>query len=155
GQASIVPDNVQMVLFAPRRARWVRLVLLEAFPGKSWSIGELAIFGTTSDVESGDPIELPALSDPKSSELLERRLRVEVDREPWSNRPLLDLASLYRSRDDRERLEDIERIAASRFEPQTIVDWRFGYDLVFVGYDWRALDPRRFEITYYWRAARK
>ncbi len=156
GQVSIFPDNVQMVLFAPRRARWLRLVLLEAHPERSWSVGEIAIFGTRRDAgESGVPIELPVLSDPTSSEMLERRLRVEVDREPWSNRPLLHLASLYRRRDDRERLEDIERIAASRFEPQTLVGWRFGPDLVFVGYDWRALDPRRFEITYYWCAARK
>jgi hypothetical protein len=156
GQVSIFPDNVQIILFTPHRARWLRLLLVEAYPGHSWSVGELAIFGTPPDAgESGIPFELPVLSDPTSSEALERRLRLEADREPWSNRPLVDLSLLYRRRGDRERLAEIERMAARRFAPQTLVGWRFGRDLVFVGYDSRALGPRRFEITYYWCAARK
>src|SRR5262249_9473851 len=82
GQVSILPDDVQMVLFAPQRARWVRLVLLEAFPERNWSVGELAIFGTRPDAgESSLPLELPVFSDPTSSDVLERRLRLEVDRE--------------------------------------------------------------------------
>jgi hypothetical protein len=156
GQVSIFPDNVQIVLFAPHRARWVRLVLLEPYPGHSWAVGELAIFGARADFgESGVPFELPVLSDPTSSDSIERRLRSEVDREPWSNRPLLDLAGLYQRRGDRERLAEVEQSAARRFAPQTLVGWRLGRDLVFVGYDWRALDSRHFEISYYWCAARK
>jgi F5/8 type C domain-containing protein len=156
GQVSVVPDNVQMVLFAPLRARWLRLVLLDAFPERRWSVGELAILAPANDGRlDGVLLAFPIFSDPRSPEVLERRLRLEADGEPASNRALLELARHYRSRGDREHLAEVDRLTADRFVPQTLVTWRFGRDLVLVGYDWRALDSRRFEITYYWQAARK
>src|SRR5437773_1379181 len=77
GQASVLPDDVQMVLFPPRPARWLRLTLLEPFPDQSWTVAELDVFGRAS---AGPVFQPPVLSDPSSFSVAERRLRREADR---------------------------------------------------------------------------
>jgi hypothetical protein len=75
-------------------------------------------------------------------------------RELDNNRPLVELAHLYRSLGEAEKTREIERLEAAQFRPRARLDWRFGRDLKLLGYDWRALGSRRVEITYYWQAMR-
>ncbi len=102
----------------------------------------------------GAALRLPEFGDPASPALAERRLRLQSAREPESDGPLVELRRLYRSLGEWEKLREIERIEAERFRPAVRVDWRFGRDLRLLGYGWRALGPRRVEITYYWQAMR-
>ena len=151
GQITTVARARQDVLFAARAARFLRLTLLEGDGLHSWSIGELGVFGRGPE---GVAFVEPEFADPTSPELAERRLRLQSLREPESDRSLVELARLYRSLGEAEKAREIERLDAERFRPQVRLDWRFGRDLKLLGYDWRALGPRRVEITYYWQAMR-
>jgi hypothetical protein len=149
GSASVMPDEVQMVLFPPRRARWLRLKLLEAMAERNWSIAELEIFGPGG----ADPIfRPPSYADESSFELVERRLRQRARLEPFSDQPLRELETLYRAQGDVASLGTIEQEEARRFRPQVETDWYFGSSLTLVGYDARKLDERQVELTYYWKA---
>jgi F5/8 type C domain-containing protein/dolichyl-phosphate-mannose-protein mannosyltransferase len=151
GQVTTVTSNTQYVLFPPLSARLLRLTLVENFATYDWSIGELGVFGMGAP---GAALRLPEFGDPASPALVERRLRLQSAREPESDGPLVELRRLYRSLGEWEKLREIERIEAERFRPAVRVDWRFGRDLRLLGYRWRALGPRRVEITYYWQAMR-
>jgi len=151
GQVTTVTSNAQYVLFPPLSARLLRLTLVENFATQDWSIGELGVFGTGAP---GAALRLPEFGDPASPALAERRLRLQSAREPESDGPLVELRRLYRSLGEWEKLREIERIEAERFRPAVRVDWRFGRDLRLLGYGWRALGPRRVELTYYWQAMR-
>jgi hypothetical protein len=146
-----VPSNTQYVLFPPRSARWIRLTLLANFGKYDWSIGELAVFGLGT---GGDLLRLPQFTDPTSPIPTERRLRLQSTREAENDRPLVELRRLYRSLGEWEKLREVERVEAERFRPRIHTAWRFGRDLKLLGYDWRAVGPRRVEITYYWQAMR-
>jgi hypothetical protein len=150
GQVSVLPDDVQMVLFPPRTARWLRLTLLEPFPGQSWSIAELEVFGRTS---AGLVFQPPVLADPSSFAVAERRLRRRLDRELDSNAALLELRALYRRHDDRDGLADLDRLEHERFSPTVRVGWSFGGLLRLLGYDWERVGGR-IDLTYYWQAER-
>ena len=100
GRVSVLPDDVQMVLFPPHTARWLRMSLVESAYGHDWSVAELHVFG----VGRSAGIELPPAIDPGS--------------------------------------------------PAVPVDWSFGGALRLLGYDWRPLGKREFELTYYWQAER-
>ncbi len=152
GQVSVMPDDVQMVLFPPRPARWVRLTLLQAFPGQSWTVAELDVFGQAS---AGPILQPPRFADPSSFEVAERRLLREADRHPESNAALLALRELYSSHGDAERLAAIDRMERERFSPAVPLGWRFGTALKLVGYDRKSVGPRAVELTYYWKAQRR
>jgi hypothetical protein len=141
-----------MVLFQPRPAHWLRLTLVEPFPGESWTVAELFVFGRAT---TGPVFQPPLLSDPSSFAVAERRLRREVDRRPDSDAPLLALRELYRTNGANDRLTEIDRLEKERFSPETRLGWRFGGDLELIGYDRRALGSREFELTYYWKADRR
>ena len=153
GQISVMPDDVQTVLFPPRTARWIRLALVTPNAGYDWSIGELSVLGV-APLESAVLLETPRFGDPRRAEAASRRLRRDVEREPDSSRPLLALELLYRSNGDAARAREVATLLADRFTPRTLVEWRFGHELELLGYDWRPAGPRALEITYYWRAAR-
>jgi 4-amino-4-deoxy-L-arabinose transferase-like glycosyltransferase len=151
GQVSVMPDDVQMVLFPARSARWIRLALLEPNVGFNWSIGEIAVLGV-GPTDAPVRLETPRFGDPERVEAASQRLQRDVEREPDSSRPLRALEVLYRSNGDAAGARQAATLLADRFTPATLVGWQFGHDLEFVGYDWRAAGPRSFEITYYWRA---
>jgi len=151
GEITTVPQNQQDVLFAPLSARWLRLTLLENFGKYDWSVGELTVFGRGDETVA---LRAPEFADPASPALTERRLYLQSLREPGNDGPLVELRRLYRSLGEQEKLREVERLEAERFRPATAIDWRFGRDLKLLGYDWRAVGPRRVEITYYWQAMR-
>jgi 4-amino-4-deoxy-L-arabinose transferase-like glycosyltransferase len=153
GQVSVMPDDVQMVLFQPRPARWIRLALFEPNVGFNWSIGEIAVLGV-GPANTAVRLETPRFGDPQRVEAASRRLRREVEREPDSSRRLRALELLYRSSGDATGARQAATLLTDRFTPATLVEWRFGHELELVGYDWRSAGPRSFEITYYWRAVR-
>ena len=153
GQISVMPDDVQTVLFAPRTARWIRLALIKPNVGYDWSIGELAVLGVAPP-DAAVRLETPRFGDPHRAEAASRRLRRDVEREPDSSRPLLALELLYRSSGDAASAREVAALLADRFTPRTLVVWRFGHELELLGYDWRPAGPRALEITYYWQAAR-
>src|SRR5207249_8800432 len=95
---------------------------------------------------------LPALADPGSPELVERRLRREFALEPSTTRPLLELERLYARIGERDRLAEVQRLAAERFTPAVRVGWTFGGVLRLLGYDARTIDDAKLELTYYWQA---
>jgi hypothetical protein len=152
GQVSVMPDDVQMVLFAPRPARWLRLTLLQAFSGQSWTVAELDVFGQAS---AGTIFQPPRFADPSSFAVAEHRLLREADRHPESNAALLALRELYRDHGEVERLAAIDRMERERFSPAVPLDWRFGAPLELVGYDRKSVGPREVEVTYYWKAQRR
>jgi hypothetical protein len=152
GQVSVMPDDVQMVLFAPRPARWLRLTLLETFPGQIWTVAELDVFG---QAPAGPIFQPPVLADPNSFEVAEHRLRHEMDRHPETNAALRELRELYRTHGDLERVATLDRLQAERFSPAVSLGWRFGDALELVGYDRKTLGSRDLEITYYWKARRR
>ncbi len=152
GQVSVMPDDVQMVLFAPRPARWLRLTLLETFPGQIWTVAELDVLGQAS---RGPIFQPPVLADPNSYEVAEHRLRREIDRHPETNATLLELRELYRAHGEAERAAAIDRLQTERFSPAVSLGWRFGTGLELVGYDRKSSGPRELEITYYWKARRR
>jgi hypothetical protein len=152
GQVSILPDDVQAVLFPPRPARWVRLTLLEPFHGRSWTVAELDVFGPAS---AGPLFQTPVLADPSSFAVAERRLRRELDRHPESDAKLRALRDLYRGHGDAERVAALDRLETERFSPSTPLDWSFGGVLELVGYDEKSLGDRELELTYYWKARRR
>jgi hypothetical protein len=151
GQITTVVRIRQDVLFPPIATRFLRLTLLEGDRKYAWSIAELGVFGPGS--ASAAFVE-PQFADPLSPALAERRLRLQSLREPENDVPFLELRRLYRSLGEAEKAREIERLEAERFRPQIELGWRFGRDLRLLGYDWRALGPRRVEITYYWQAMR-
>jgi hypothetical protein len=51
-----------------------------------------------------------------------------------------------------EGVAEMERLELERFTPRTKVGWDFGGLLTLVGYDFLAVGPREFDVTYYWRA---
>jgi 4-amino-4-deoxy-L-arabinose transferase-like glycosyltransferase len=59
GRVSVLPDDVQMVLFPPRPARWLRIALVEGAYGHDWSVAELHVFG----LGRSQGIELPRVAD--------------------------------------------------------------------------------------------
>jgi hypothetical protein len=152
GQVSVMPDDVQMVLFAPRPARWLRLTLLETFPGQIWTVAELDVFG---NAPAGPIFQPPMYADPNAYEVAVRRLRREMDRNPETNAALLELRELYRSHGQAERMAVLDRAQAERFSPAVSLGWRFGSALELVGYDRKTLGPRDLQITYYWKARRR
>jgi len=152
GQASVLPDDVQMILFPPHPARWLRLTLVEPFPGQSWTVAELDVFGRAS---RGPIFQPPVFSDPSSFAVAERRLRREADRHPESNAALLALGELYRTHDAADRLAEVEHVETEGFSPAIRLGWRFGDALELVGYDARALNGRELELTYYWKTKRR
>jgi hypothetical protein len=152
GSASVMPDEVQMVLFPPRRARWLRLRLLEAPPERNWSIAELEVFGPGG---KDSLFRAPSYADESSFELVERRLRKRERLEPFSDQPLRELETTYRAEGDVASLRMVAQEEARRFRPQVEVNWHFGSLLTLVGYDARKLDERQVEITYYWKAEQK
>jgi Dolichyl-phosphate-mannose-protein mannosyltransferase len=87
--------------------------------------------------------------------LVEERLRMQIERIPWSDRAIEALRGLYHDARRDEDVAALDRLKASRFSPRIRVDWRFGGGLRLVGYDFEALDPRHLEITYYWRAEKR
>jgi hypothetical protein len=151
GQVTTVPRNTQTVLFPPRTARALRLTILENRFDFNWSIGELAVLGPAKATAA---LRLPEFADPMSPSLLERRLRSQIEREPQTNAPLVELRRLYQSLGETDKLSEIVRIEAERFRPQQRLDWRFGRDLTLLGIDWHVPGSRRLEITYYWQARR-
>jgi hypothetical protein len=153
GQVSVMPDDVQMVLFQPRPARWIRLALLEPNVGFNWSIGEIAVLGV-GPANTAVRLETPRFGDPQRVEAASRRLRRDIEREPNSSRRLRALELLYRSSGDAIGAGQAATLLTDRFTPATLIEWRFGHELELVGYDWHPSGPRSFEITYYWRAVR-
>ena len=151
GQILTRPVNIQYVFFQPVLTRWLRFTLLEGTPGYNWSVGELTVFGAGHGPKL---VALPEFADPSSTMLTERRLRWQIEREPGNDAPLLALRRLYGSLGEREKVAPLEQLEAARFRPAVPLGWRFGTDLELLGYDWRVLGPRRFEITYYWKATR-
>ncbi|MET0152107.1 MAG: discoidin domain-containing protein [Candidatus Binatia bacterium] len=151
GQITTVGRTRQDVLFPPVGARFLRLTLLEGDRKYAWSVAELGVFGPGSE---GAPFVEPEFADPMSPTFVERRLRSQSLREPESHVPLLQLRRLYQSLGEAGNVREIERLETAGFQPQERLDWRFGADLKFLGYDWRALGPRRVEITYHWQAMR-
>jgi len=151
GRLSVLPDDVQMVLFAPERARWLRAELGEPNPRRNWTIGELEVYGLGDDTAK---LRDPALGDPRSPALAEPRLRREIDRLPTTNRPYVALAKVYEERGDVERRAEIERLEHDRFTPRTLLNRRFGRAIRLLGHDASVVGPRELEINYYWRADR-
>ncbi len=151
GQITTVARTRQDVLFAATTARFLRLTLLQGDRKYAWSVAELGIFGPGPE---GVAFIEPEFSDPMSPTFVERRLRSKSLREPQNHVPLLQLRRLYRSLGEAENAREIERLEADRFRPRVELGWRFAGDLILLGYDWRALGPRRVEITYYWQAVR-
>jgi 4-amino-4-deoxy-L-arabinose transferase-like glycosyltransferase len=151
GQITTVARVRQDVLFTPRPLRFLRLTLLEGDGRHAWSIGELGAFGPGPE---GVAFVEPEFADPMSPALVERRLRLKALREPDDDRAFVELASLYRSLGEEEKAREVERLEAERFRPQIQLGWHLGRDLKLLGYDWRALDSSRVEITYYWQATR-
>jgi hypothetical protein len=149
GRARVLPDDRQLVLFPPRPARWLRMTLGEAH---GWSVSELDVFGVAEGAMTG--MVLPATADPSSFQLVERRLRRALDREPFSNRSFRALESMYQSHGDAAALAALRRDEALRFRPEMETDWRFGDAVTLLGYDLRQLGNRTFEIRYYWQAER-
>ena len=141
-QVSVMPDDVQMVLFAPRPARWLRLTLLEPFPGQSWTVAELDVFGQAS---AGPIFQPPRFADPSSFEVAERRLLREADRHPESDAARPALRELYSSHGAAERLAAIDRMERARFSPAVPLGWRFGTPLELVGYDRKSVGRREVE----------
>jgi hypothetical protein len=119
GEARVLPDDRQLVLFPPRAARWLRMT--RATP-RGWSVSEIDAFGVGDQKNPG--IILPTIADPSSFELTERRLRRQLEREPLSNEPLRELEALYRSHGDMEDLAAMRRKEPRRFEPQIATGWR-------------------------------
>jgi 4-amino-4-deoxy-L-arabinose transferase-like glycosyltransferase len=152
GQIRVVPDDAQIVLFPPRRARWIRLVLESANPGHPWSIGEIAVFGVPPSPRVA--FVDAEFADPASPSLRERRLWLESEQDTASTRALSALQRFYAERGDGERAKEVVALVARRFTPQTLVQCRFGRDLALVGYDVAEREPRALAITYYWRAER-
>ncbi len=151
GQITTVSRVRQDVLFSPRVVRFLRLTLLEGDGLHAWSVGELGAFGPGPE---GVAFVEPEFADPSSPQLVERRLRLRIDRDADAHRAFVELAALYRSLGEDEKARAIERLKAERFRPQVRLDWRFGRDLKLLGYDWKELGSRRVEITYYWQAMR-
>jgi hypothetical protein len=152
GQVSVMPDDVQMVLFTPRSARWLRLTLLETFPGQIWTVAELDVFG---QAPAGPIFQPPVLADPSSFEVAEHRLRHEMDRHPETDAALRELRELYRRHSDMEHVTALDQVQAEHFSPTVSLGWRFGEALELAGYDRNTLGPRDLEITYYWKARRR
>jgi hypothetical protein len=122
GQITTLPGNVQLALFPPHPARWLRLRLLGDTQDHTWSIAELGAFG----VGPSDALfQLPELPDPSSPQLLERRLRLEAAHEPWSDRAYLGLRRLYQSSGNVRGLREVDQLEAERFAPAVRVDWDF------------------------------
>ena len=151
GEVTTVQSGGQYVLFPPRSLRALRFTRLRSDTEYNWSIGELAVFGPG---DASARFRLPEFPDPTSVPLTERRLRLQTEREPENDRPLVELRRLYRSLGESAKLADVERIERERFSPRVPLGWRFG-NLKLVGFDWRALEGRRLEITYYWQAMRR
>ncbi len=152
GQATTVPSGGQYVLFQPLPARALRFTKLAGNGEYNWSVGELRVLGPGA----GDVmLRLPEFADPASAALAKRRLRLQSEREPENDGPLVELRRLYRSLGETAKLAEVERIERERFSPRVRLDWRFGPELRLVGYDWRALGSRRLEIIYYWQALRQ
>jgi hypothetical protein len=152
GRLTILPDDVQLVLFPPESASRVRLTLLEGNPGRRWTIGELVLLGSSDD---GVAFRKPVFTDPSTPALVERRLRRAADRDPSTNRPLVELAALYEKTGDADRRREVDAFSHDRFTPRTLLGWRFGRAIRLVGYDCSIVGPRELEITYYWRAERR
>jgi hypothetical protein len=149
GSASVMPDEVQMVLFPPRPARWLRLRLLEGTAEHNWSIAELEVFGPGG----ADPVfRAPSYADESSFELVERHLQQQARLKPFSDQPLRDLETLYRAQGDVASRRAVEEEEAHRFRPEVETNWHFGSSLTLLGYDARKLDARQVEIAYYWKA---
>jgi F5/8 type C domain len=151
GQPTMRHNDLQLVLFPPCPARWLRITLLDTFPGKEWSFAELGVFGLGAGQAA---FRLPETLDPNTPLLVEKRLRRALARAPDSDAPLLGLRELYRSTGDKARLEEVDELEAARFTPQRHTDWDFGDEIELVGYDWASIGARRYEITYYWQARR-
>ena len=152
GRLSILPDNVQTVLFAPEPARRLRLTLLEANSGRNWTIGELSVFGVD---EEGAGFVAPAFADPQTPALAERRLHREFERDPSTDRPLVELEEILAAHGEATRAGEVAKLAHDRFAPRTLLEWRFGRDIRLVGYDLQIAGPRELAVTYYWRGERR
>jgi len=87
--------------------------------------------------------------------LLERYRREQIEREPWSDRAINSLRSEYELARRMDGVAEMERLEIERFTPGTKVDWDFAGLLTLVGYDFVAVGPREFDLTYYWRVRRK
>ena len=84
--------------------------------------------------------------------LLERYRREQIAGEPWSDRAIRALRGEYELAKRMEGVAEMERLELERFTPRTKVGWDFGGLLTLVGYDFLAVGPREFDVTYYWRA---
>ena len=87
--------------------------------------------------------------------LLERYRREQIAGEPWSDRAIRALRGEYALAKRMEGVAEMERLELERFTPRTKVGWDFGGLLTLVGYDFLAVGPREFDVTYYWRARGK
>jgi hypothetical protein len=85
----------------------------------------------------------------------ERALRAEIQTSSDEDRPLLVLRDLYAATGAAEDAARIETLRRSRFTPAHRLDWEFEDELVLLGIDWRAVDARHIEVTFYWRAERQ
>jgi hypothetical protein len=86
--------------------------------------------------------------------LLERYRRKQIEGEPWSDRAIRGLRGEYALAKRTDGVAEMERLELARFTPSIQVGWNFGGVLTLVGYDLAIVGPRRFEVTYYWRAER-
>jgi hypothetical protein len=87
--------------------------------------------------------------------LLEQHRRQQIESEPWSDRAINALRGHYELARRMDGVAEMKRLALERFTPRTKVDWDFAGLLTLVGYDFLAVGPREFDVTYYWRAQRK
>jgi hypothetical protein len=95
-------------------------------------------------------------SSPASPDLArERALAAEIAASPDEDRPLLALRDLRAASGAAEDAARIEALRRSRFTPEHRLDWEFEDELVLLGIDWRAVDARHIEVTFYWRAERQ
>jgi hypothetical protein len=86
---------------------------------------------------------------------LEEYRREQIENEPWSDRAINSLRNLYELAKRTDGVAEMERLEIERFTPKTRVGWDFAGRLTLVGYDFLAVGPSEFDVTYYWRARRK
>ena len=87
--------------------------------------------------------------------LLEQYRRQQIESEPWSDRAINSLRGHYELAKRMDGVAEMERLEIERFTPRIKVGWDFAGLLTLVGYDFLAVRPREFDVTYYWRAQRK
>ncbi len=102
---------------------------------------------TTVKRKLGIPIPVGAL--------LERYRREQIEGEPWSDRAINALRDEYELAKRMDGVEEMERLEIERFTPMMRVGWDFAGLLTLVGYDFLAVGPRQFDVTYYWQAQRR